>query len=45
MFENRGVRRIIGLKREAVLGGWRKVRNEELRYLYCSAADVIRAIE
>jgi hypothetical protein len=34
MFENRELRRIFGPKREEVAGGWRKMRNEELRNLY-----------
>jgi hypothetical protein len=34
MFENRVLRRIFGLKRYEVTGGWRKLHNEELRNLY-----------
>jgi hypothetical protein len=30
VFENRVLRRIFGLKRDGVMGGWRKVHNEEL---------------
>jgi hypothetical protein len=31
VFENRVLRRIFGLKRDEVTGGWRKLHNEELR--------------
>jgi hypothetical protein len=34
VFENRVLRRIFGLKRDEVTGGWRKLHNEELRNLY-----------
>jgi hypothetical protein len=34
MFENRVLRRVCGLKRDEVRGGWRKLHNEELRNLY-----------
>jgi hypothetical protein len=30
LFENRVLRRIFGLKKDEVLGGWRKLHNEEL---------------
>jgi hypothetical protein len=30
VFENRVLRRIFGLKRDEVTGGWRKLHNEEL---------------
>jgi hypothetical protein len=33
MFHNRVLRRIFGPKKEEVLGGWRKLHNEELHYL------------
>jgi hypothetical protein len=32
--ENRVLRRIFGPKRDEVIGGWRKLRNEELYNLY-----------
>jgi hypothetical protein len=32
--ENRVLRRILGPKREAVAGGWRRLYNEELHNLY-----------
>jgi hypothetical protein len=33
VFENRVLRRIFGPKREEVVGGWRRLHNEELRNL------------
>jgi hypothetical protein len=36
MFENRVLRRIFGLKRGEVLGGWRKLNNEEIHNMYSS---------
>jgi hypothetical protein len=36
MYGNRVLRRIFGLKRDEVTGGWRKLRNEELHNLYSS---------
>jgi hypothetical protein len=36
VFENRVLRRIFGLKRDEVTGGWRKLHNEELHNLYSS---------
>jgi hypothetical protein len=41
VFENRVLRRIFGLKRNEVTGGWRKLRNKELRDLY-SSPSIIR---
>jgi hypothetical protein len=35
MFENRLFRKIFGLKMDKVIGGWRKLHNEELQNL-CS---------
>jgi hypothetical protein len=34
VFENRVLRRIFGSKRNEVMGGWRKLHNEDLRDLY-----------
>jgi hypothetical protein len=31
VFENKVLRRIFGPKRDKVIGGWRKLHNEELR--------------
>jgi hypothetical protein len=36
VFENRLLRRILGLKKDEVTGGWEKLHNEELRNLYSS---------
>jgi PAS domain-containing protein len=41
MFENRVLRRIFGLKRDEVTGGWRKLHNEEPHDLY-SSPSIIR---
>jgi hypothetical protein len=43
-FENRVLRRIFGPKRDEVIGGWRKLYNEELHNLYCSPS-IIRIIK
>jgi len=34
VFENGVLRRVFGSKRAEVTGEWRKLHNEELRYLY-----------
>jgi hypothetical protein len=44
VFENRVLRRIFGPKRDEVRRGWRKLHNEELRYLY-SSPSVIRIMK
>jgi hypothetical protein len=44
MFKNRVLRRIFGLKRDEVMGGWRKLHNEELLDFYCSPS-IIRMIK
>jgi hypothetical protein len=44
VFENRVLRRIFGPKRDVVIGGWRKLHNEELHNLYCSPS-IIRIIK
>jgi hypothetical protein len=44
VFENRVLRRIFGLKRDEVIGGWRKLHDEELYNLYCSRS-IIRIIK
>jgi hypothetical protein len=43
VFENRVLRRIFGLKRDEVMGGWRKLHNVELHDLY-SSSSIIRII-
>jgi hypothetical protein len=44
VFENRVHRRIFGLKRDEVTGGWRKLHNEELHGLYLSPS-IVRVIK
>jgi hypothetical protein len=44
VFENRVFRRILGWKRGEVIGGWRKMHNEELHNMYCSHS-IIRIIK
>jgi hypothetical protein len=41
---NKVLRRIFGPKRDEVMGGWRKLHNEELRDLY-SSPSIIRIIK
>jgi PAS domain-containing protein len=41
VFENRALRRILGLKRDEVTGGWRKLHNKELHELF-SSLSIIR---
>jgi hypothetical protein len=41
VFENRMLRRIFGPKRDGVMGGWRKLHNEQLHNLY-SLPSIIR---
>jgi hypothetical protein len=43
VFENRVLRRIFGPKGDGVMGGWRKLHNEELHNLYLSPG-IIRII-
>jgi hypothetical protein len=44
VFQNKVLRRIFGPKRDDVTGGWRKLHNEELNYLY-SSPSIIRMIK
>jgi hypothetical protein len=44
VFEKVALRRVFGLKREEVTGGWRKLHNEELHNLY-SSPSIIRMIK
>jgi hypothetical protein len=44
VFENRALRGIFGPKRNGVMGGWRKLHNEELHNLY-SSQSIIRIIK
>jgi hypothetical protein len=41
MFENRVLRKIFGPQRDEVIGGWRKLHNEELHNLYCSLSIIL----
>jgi hypothetical protein len=41
VFENRVLRRIFGPKRDEVIGGWRKLHNQELHGL-CSSPSIVR---
>ena len=36
VFQNMVLRRIFGLKRDEIIGEWKKLHNEELNDLYCS---------
>jgi hypothetical protein len=36
VFENNVLRRVFGLKKDGVTGGWRKLHNEELHNVYSS---------
>jgi hypothetical protein len=40
MFQKRVLRRIFGPKRDGVMGGWRKLHNEELHNLYSSPSKI-----
>jgi hypothetical protein len=44
VFENRVLRRIFGPKKEEIIGGWRRLYNEELCNLYVSS-NIIRVIK
>jgi hypothetical protein len=44
VFGNRVLRKIFGPKRDEVIGGWRKLYNEELHNFYCSPS-IIRMIK
>jgi hypothetical protein len=44
VFENRVLRRILGLKRDEVTGEWRRLQNEELCALY-SSPNIIRVFK
>jgi hypothetical protein len=44
VFENRVLRRIFALKTEEVMGGWRKLQNEELHNL-SSSPNIIRMMK
>jgi hypothetical protein len=42
VFENRVLRRIFGPKRDKIVGGWRKLHNEELHNMYPSPSIIRR---
>jgi hypothetical protein len=42
--KNRVLRRIFGLKRDEVTGGWKKLHNEKLHNLY-SSPSIVRTIK
>jgi hypothetical protein len=44
VFKNRVLRRLFGLNRDEVMGGWRKLHNEDLHDLY-SSPSIIRIIK
>jgi hypothetical protein len=44
VYEYRMLRSIFGLKREEVVGGWRKLHNEELHNIYTSP-NIIRVVK
>jgi hypothetical protein len=44
VFENRVLRRMFGPKKDEVMGGWRKLHNEELHDLY-SLPSIIKIIK
>jgi hypothetical protein len=44
VFENRVLRRIFGPKRGELMGGWRKLHDEEVHNLY-SRPNIIRIIK
>jgi hypothetical protein len=44
VFENRVLRKIFGPKKDEVMGGWRKLYNQELHDLY-SLPSIIRTIK
>jgi hypothetical protein len=40
VFENRVLRRIVGPRRDEVMGGWKKLHSEELHGLYASPSII-----
>ena len=44
MFENRGLRRVFGPKRDEVIGEWRKLHDEDISDLY-SLPNIVRVVK
>ena len=44
MFENKVLRRYLGLKKDEITGEWRKLHNVELHALY-SSPNIIRSLK
>jgi len=44
VFENRGLRRVFGRKRDEVIGEWRKLHNEELSDMYF-LPNIVRVVK
>ena len=44
MFENKGLRKVFGAKKEEITREWRKLHNAELHALY-SSPDIIRSLK
>jgi hypothetical protein len=44
VFENRVLRRIFGPRRDGVMGGWRKLHNDELHNMY-SSPSIMRIVK
>jgi hypothetical protein len=44
VFGNRELRRIFGPKKDETVGGWRKLCNEEVHYMY-SSPNIIRTVK
>jgi hypothetical protein len=42
VFENTVLRRILGLKRDEIIGAWRKLHTEELHNLYSLPNRIIK---
>jgi hypothetical protein len=45
VFENRVLRRIFGPKRQEVVGGWRRLHNEEQLHNLYTSRNIIRVIK
>ena len=44
MFENKVLRKILGAKKDEIIGEWRKLHNAELHALY-SSPNIIRSLK